>query len=109
MVSSYNFQKEEKLWSVFNLFKEGNKNKNYITYDSLCSAAKALNLNIDESEIKKCFEKYNEEIDFETFKKLILDSEQEDKNFKEGTGPEFVRSDSRKRSNRRRTTTTKGS
>ena len=108
MVSSYNFQKEEKLWSVFNLFKEGNKNKNYITYDSLCSAAKALNLNIDESEIKKCFEKYNEEIDFETFKKLILDSEQEDKNFKEGTGPEFVRSDSRKRSNRRRTTTTKG-
>ena len=57
MVSSYNFQKEEKLWSVFNLFKEGNKSKNYITYDSLYNAAKALNLNINESEIKKCFEK----------------------------------------------------
>ena len=101
MVSSYNFQKEEKLWSVFNLFKEGNKNKNYITYDSLFNAAKALNLNINESEIKKCFEKYNEEIDFETFKKLILDAELEDKNFKEGEG--IVRSDVKRRSTRRRT------
>ena len=101
MVSSYNFQKEEKLWSVFNLFKEGNKNKNYITYDSLYNAAKALNLNINESEIKKCFEKYDEEIDFETFKKLILDSELEDKNFKEGEG--IVRSDVKRRSTRRRT------
>jgi calcium-dependent protein kinase len=101
MVSSYNFQKEEKLWSVFNLFKEGNKNKNYITYDSLYNAAKALNLNINESEIKKCFEKYDEEIDFETFKKLILDSELEDKNFKEGDG--IVRSDVKRRSTRRRT------
>ena len=101
MVSSYNFQKEEKLWSVFNLFKEGNKNKNYITYDSLYNAAKALNLNINESEIKKCFEKYNEEIDFETFKKLILDAELEDKNFKEGEG--IVRSDVKRRSTRRRT------
>ena len=83
MVSNYNFQKEEKLWSVFNLFKEGNKGKNYITYDSLCSAAKALNLNINEDEIKKCFEQYHEEINFETFKKLILEPELEDKNFKE--------------------------
>ena len=96
MVSSYNFQKEEKLWSVFNLFKEGNKNKNYITYDSLYNAAKALNLNINESEIKKCFEKYNEEIDFETFKKLILDGELEDKNCKEGIG--VMRSNVRRRS-----------
>ena len=83
MVSNYNFQKEEKLWSVFNLFKEGNKGKNYITYESLCSAAKALNLNINEDEIKKCFEQYHEEINFETFKKLILEPELEDKNFKE--------------------------
>ena len=83
MVSSYNFQKEEKLWSVFNLFKEGSKSKNYITYDSLCSASKALNLNINENEIKRCFEQYNEEINFETFKKLILEPELEDKNFKE--------------------------
>ena len=86
MVSSYNFQKEEKLWSVFNLFKEGNKNKNYITFDSLCAAAKSLNLNINENEIKKCFEQYNEEINFETFKKLILEPEQEDKKFKESSG-----------------------
>ena len=80
MVSSFNFQKEEKLWSVFNLFKENGGNKNYITYDSLNNAAKALNLNINENEIKKCFEKYDEEIDFETFKKLIMGSEEEDKN-----------------------------
>jgi Ca2+-binding EF-hand superfamily protein len=80
MVSSFNFQKEEKLWSVFNLFKENSGNKNYITYDSLNNAAKALNLNINENEIKKCFEKYDEEIDFETFKKLIMGSEEEDKN-----------------------------
>jgi len=83
MVSNFNFQKEEKLWSVFNLFKEGNKNKNYITYESLCNAAKALNLNINEDEIKKCFEQYDEEIDFETFKKLILEPELEEKNFVE--------------------------
>jgi len=102
MVSSYNFQKEEKLWSVFNLFKEGNKSKNYITYDSLYNAAKALNLNINESEIKKCFEKYDEEIDFEKFKKLIMESEQEDKNIKEGIG---VRNDVKRRSNRRRLST----
>ena len=81
MVSSFNFQKEEKLWSVFNIFKENSGgNKNYITYDSLYNAAKALNLNINESEIKKCFEKYDEEIDFETFKNLIMNSEEEDKN-----------------------------
>ena len=33
--------------------------------------------------IKKCFEQYHEEINFETFKKLILEPELEDKNFKE--------------------------
>jgi calcium-dependent protein kinase len=79
MVSSYNFQKEEKLWSVFNLFKEGNKNKNYITYESMNNAAKALNLNIDEEEVKKCFEKYDKEIDFETFKNIILETEKREK------------------------------
>ena len=102
MISSYNFQKEEKLWSVFNLFKEGNKNKNYITYDSLYNAAKALNLNINESEIKKCFEKYDEAIDFETFKKLILESELEDKNEKES----FERTNEVKKSNRRKRSST---
>ena len=86
------------------MFKEGSKNKNYITYKSLCSAAKALNLNINESEIKKCFEKYDEAIDFETFKKLILESELEDKNFKEGS---VERSDVMKKSNRRKISTTR--
>ena len=100
MVSSYNFQKEEKLWSVFNLFKEGNKNKNYITYESMYNAAKALNLNINESEIKKCFEKYNEEIDFEKFKKLILDSENEDKNIKEGFNRDAMQRTSSRRNNK---------
>ena len=79
MVSSFNFEKEEKLWSVFNIIRENNGNKNYITYESLYNATKALNLNINESEVKKCFEKYDEEIDFETFKKLIMNSEEEDK------------------------------
>ena len=53
MVSSYNFQKEEKLWSVFNLFKEGNNNKSVVTYESTCNAVKKLNLNINEEQIKK--------------------------------------------------------
>jgi calcium-dependent protein kinase len=79
MVSSFNFEKEEKLWSVFNIIRENSGNKNYITYESLYNATKALNLNINESEVKKCFEKYNEEIDFETFKKLIMNSEEENK------------------------------
>ena len=78
MLSTYNFQKEEKLWSVFNLFKEGNKSKDKITYESMYNAVKALNLNINEDDLKKCFEKYDEKIDFKTFKKLMLGSEQED-------------------------------
>ena len=81
MVSSYNFQKEEKLWSVFNLFKEENKNKNSITYESICNAAKSLNLKINENEIKKCFEKNDKKINFDTFKKLILESESEENIF----------------------------
>ena len=83
MVSSYEFQKEEKLWSVFNLFKEENKKKKYITYESMYNAAKSLNLKFNENEMKSCFEKYNKNINFEMFKKLILDSEQEHKNFKD--------------------------
>jgi len=81
MVSSYNFQKEEKLWSVFNLFKEGNNNKSVVTYESTCNAVKTLNLNINKEQIKKCFEKYKKEIDFESFKKLILDSESDESTY----------------------------
>ena len=64
------------------------------------NAAKALNLNINESEIKKCFEKYNEEIDFEKFKKLILDSENEDKNIKEGFNRDAMQRTSSRRNNK---------
>ena len=78
MISSYIFQKEEKLWFVFNLFKEGNKLKSYITYESIYNAAKVLNLNINEDEIKKCFEKYNKAINFVSFKKLLIDSKLKD-------------------------------
>ena len=83
MISSYNFEKEEKLWSVFNLFKENKKNKNYITFESMNQAVKALNLNIDENEMRKCFNKFDQELNFEDFKKLILEGEEADKNYKE--------------------------
>lgn len=79
MMSTYNFDKEEKLWSVFNFFKEKRKDKDYITFESLTNSIKALNLNIDEGEIKKCFEQFDKEIRFEDFKKLILETEINDK------------------------------
>ena len=82
MISSYNFEKEEKLWSVFNLFKENDKKHDYITFDSLKAAVKALNLNINEKEMKECFKLYDKEIKFEDFKKLILEDEQKDKLYK---------------------------
>ena len=73
MVSSKNFNKEEKIESVFNLLKENEQNNNYITYDSLENAAKALNLNINKERIKYCFKKLNGHIGLEKFQKLILD------------------------------------
>ena len=79
MISSYHFEKEEKIKSVFNLFKENKKNKNYITYESMSNAAKALNLNIDENELKNCFKQFNEELKFEDFKKIIVDDEKDEK------------------------------
>jgi calcium-dependent protein kinase len=79
MVSSKNFAKEDLLVSVFNLLKENEQNKNYINYDSLINAIKALNLNINEEEIKKCFKEYDNEINYENFKKLILNDDESDK------------------------------
>ena len=73
MVSSKDFNKEEKIISVFNLLKENEQNNNYITYDSLENAAKALNLNINKERIKYCFKKLNGHIGLEKFQKLILD------------------------------------
>ena len=73
MVSSKEFNKEEKIESVFNLLKENEQNKNYITYDSLENAAKALNLNINKERIKHCFKKLNGYISLDKFHKLILD------------------------------------
>ena len=78
-VSSKEFKKEEKLESVFNLLKENEQNKNYITFESLINAVKALNLNINEKEIKKCFNELDNEIDLEDFKKLILNDENDRK------------------------------
>ena len=75
MVSAKNFPKEEKLISVFNLLIENEQNKNYITFESLMNAIKALSLNINEEEIKICFKEFDDEIDFEYFKKLILNEE----------------------------------
>ena len=85
MISSHNFEKEEKLLSVFNLLKENKKNKNYITYESMYNVLKALNLVIDEEELKNCFKEYNEELKFEDFKKLIMGDEKDDKINKEIT------------------------
>ena len=79
MVSSKDFNKEEKIKSVFNLLKENEQNNNYITYDSLENAAKALNLNINKERINHCFKKLNGYISLEKFQKLILDENLEDK------------------------------
>ena len=79
MVSSKNFVIEDLLVSVFNLLKENEQNRNYITYDSLMNAIKALNLNINEEEIKKCFKEYDYEINYENFKKLALNNDESDK------------------------------
>jgi len=79
MVSSKDFNKEEKIISVFNLLRENEQNDNYITYDSLENAAKALNLNINKERIKHCFKKLNGYISLEKFKKLILDDNSEEK------------------------------
>ena len=81
MVSSKNFPKEEKLTSVFNLLNESEINKNYITFESLMNAAKALNLNLNEEDIKKCFQDYDNEISFEDFKKLILNDDIDKKSY----------------------------
>ena len=75
MVSAKNFPKEEKLISVFNLLIENEQNKNYITFESLMNATKALNLDISEEEIKLCLKEFDDEINFEYFKKLILNEE----------------------------------
>jgi len=77
MVSSKKFAKEEKLTCVFNLLKENELNRNYITFESLSNITKALNLKIKEKEIKKCFEELDDKIYFEEFKKLILDEEKD--------------------------------
>ena len=79
MVSSKDFNKEEKIISVFNLLKENEQNNNYITYDSLENAAKALNLNINKESLQHCFKKLNGHISLEKFQKIILDDNSEEK------------------------------
>ena len=46
---------------------------------------RALNLNINEEEIKHCFKEYDNEISFENFKKLILNEDESDKKSYMGT------------------------
>jgi calcium-dependent protein kinase len=73
MVSSYKFEKEEKIWSVFCYFKENNPKENYISIESLLKSAKALNLTLDEKEIRTNFDKLDDKrLNFEEFKKIIL-------------------------------------
>jgi len=73
MVSSYKFEKEEKIWSVFCYFKENNPKENYISIESLLKSAKALNLTLDENEIRNNFDKFDvKRLKFEEFKKIIL-------------------------------------
>ena len=77
MTSSSELNKEEKEWSAFKYF-EDSKLPGYITFDSLLNACEAFKLAINEEEIKKTFEKENQEkIDFDTFKKFIEDDENE--------------------------------
>ena len=78
MVSSFKFEKEEKIWSVFCYFKENNPNDDYISVESLLKSAKALNLSLDENEIRNNFDKLEDKrLNFEDFKKIILgDKEQ---------------------------------
>lgn len=77
MISSYKFEKEEKLWSVFNYFKDdGEKEK--ISYDSFKSKVVAFNLTIDEQTIKDCFDGCKGGLmDFAQFKSLIIGDEVE--------------------------------
>ena len=73
MTSSSELNKEEKIWSAFKYFEDSDL-PGYITFDSLLNACQAFKLAINEEEIKKNFEKENQEkIDFNTFKKLIDD------------------------------------
>ena len=71
MTSSIETNREEKEWSAFKYF-EDNNSPGYITYNSLLQTCQAFKLAINEDEIKKTFEKENQEkINFEMFKKLI--------------------------------------
>ena len=70
--SSNNFEDEDKLLDVFNLLKQENSNKQTITFDSMLKSLKNLNININENDIKKFLED-NEEMNFETFKRIIKD------------------------------------
>ena len=71
-INSFEFFKEEKIWSAFKYFDSDNKG--YITYESMINALKTDNLTIDESSIKSMFEKFNKnkKFNFEEFKSLIL-------------------------------------
>ena len=81
MMSSNHEENDEKLLSVFNLFKDNKKNKNYITYQSMSNAVKALNLKIDENELKNCFKEFDEELKYEDFKRIIIGEEEKEEKY----------------------------
>ena len=71
MTSSIETNREEKEWSAFKYFEDNNY-PGYITYNSLLQTCQAFKLAINEDEIRKTFQKENQEkINFDMFKKLI--------------------------------------
>ena len=72
-ISSIKFEKEEKLWSVFQYFDEDDDG--YISGDSIINALKTNNdLNIQEKELSNLLKGLsNSKFDFEEFKKIFFD------------------------------------
>lgn len=74
-LSSINFYKEEKLWSVFQYFDP--EETGYITADSVIDSLKASNLKVNEQEMTSLFKKLKssgDKLSFEEFKKIFFDS-----------------------------------
>lgn len=73
-ISTFEFFKEEKIWSAFKYFDP--ENKGYITSDSMITALKKDSLTADEYGLKSVFERLDKKgkVNFEEFKAMILKS-----------------------------------
>lgn len=74
MISSYLFDKEEKLWSIFCFFTNSNDEKKCIDVDTLIIKARSLKLSINEKLLRDNFEelqKQGKKLDFKEFKALL--------------------------------------